>query len=244
VKTKELRIVKTKELEIVKNFDIEQFRTLVNAAFNSCIYDSDSDPQPDPVNARHKHRHPASKIGQDYYSALSLHRSDWYLANWSTAQICARATKRLREALARSGSPGEFEFGTRLAEQTIRQILPIALRLCGHHVAALRCEKEGTKEAAKAAGSSLDYMQGVISRLAGGAPSPFGTAATREATIEAVKNGIKACAGDDQVAKAAFAARCTAAAVGKSSGNGTAAGDAVMKLSADIAADILKGVYM
>jgi len=43
------------------------------------------------------------------------------------------------------------EFACRLAEQTIRQILPIALRAVGLEDAALRCEKEGTRTTAVAA---------------------------------------------------------------------------------------------
>lgn len=78
-------------------------------------------------------------------------------AEWSTNE--ARAKGMLRIAVAQLGSNeiDQAEFSRRLAEKTIRQILPVTLRrlktpTCDE--AATRCENEGSEAAAWAAAQS------------------------------------------------------------------------------------------
>lgn len=72
-------------------------------------------------------------------------------ASWSSPQ--ARAYGLRAFALAQLGTRGldERRFVTKLAELTMRRVLPIALRAVGLPVEADRCEKEGTATAAAAA---------------------------------------------------------------------------------------------
>ena len=84
-------------------------------------------------------------------------------ANWSSDEARTRGLRRL--ALAQLGSAGvldDKEFARRVAELSIRTSVPTALRAASalqrgeHHKgalldAAIRCEKEGTEEAARAA---------------------------------------------------------------------------------------------
>jgi hypothetical protein len=80
-------------------------------------------------------------------------------SRWSSSQARAAGLRRL--ALAQLGSAGvldDREFTRRVVEMTIRRVVPLALRDAARRVpahaqaleaAAVRCEHEGTREAAK-----------------------------------------------------------------------------------------------
>src|SRR5690606_26021496 len=73
-------------------------------------------------------------------------------SSWSSPT--ARATGMRKLAVAQLGSLGKLDsirFTQKLAEQTIRRLLPPILRQVGLNDAADRCEKEGTEVAAYAA---------------------------------------------------------------------------------------------
>ncbi len=81
-------------------------------------------------------------------------------SNWSSNDARAKGMRRL--AIAQLGTKDnldEKEFAKRVAEMTIRKIVPIALRATGIadlEVHAVHCETEGSSEAARAAASAAD----------------------------------------------------------------------------------------
>lgn len=79
-------------------------------------------------------------------------------ANWSTNKARAMGMRKLAIAQLGSDSIEQVAFSKIVVEQTIRQIIPLVLRMAAsrstHHgldfeKAALRCEKEGTAAAVK-----------------------------------------------------------------------------------------------
>jgi len=142
-------------------------------------------------------------------------------AYWPTPQ--ARAKRLRRFALAHIGTRdlNDKEFACRLSEQTIRQILPIALRAVGLEEAALRCAAEGTKEAARAAAG--------WAAAAGEAVWAAREAAARAGWAgEAARDSAKGSARS-----ASYTSVVVVAKVGPK-------GDSILTLSADIAAEILE----
>jgi regulator of protease activity HflC (stomatin/prohibitin superfamily) len=79
--------------------------------------------------------------------------------NWSSPQVRAKGLRRL--AVAQLGSAGALDetvFRARIVEMTIRRAVPVALRAAAMmnpthaealEAAAVRCEREGTREAAR-----------------------------------------------------------------------------------------------
>jgi len=161
-------------------------------------------------------------------------------AQWSSPQARSKGLRRF--ALAHIGTRGldEVEFSSRLAEQTIRQILPIALRKAGLEEAAARCATEGTKEAAVAAESAAE-----------GASSAHAAAYAAGAAWNAMESARAwaAAAGGAAAREAACAAcdaRSAAWAAGDAAWTADSAGgpesDEVLTLSANIAAEILENM--
>lgn len=72
-------------------------------------------------------------------------------AQWSSDMARANGLRTISIAQLGSEKLDQNEFSKLLAERTIRIVLPIALRNCGWEKEALRCEAEGTAEAAYAA---------------------------------------------------------------------------------------------
>ena len=72
-------------------------------------------------------------------------------ANWSSPTARASGMHDLGLALLGTAAIDMVEFARRLAEGTIRRVLPIALRAVGLKKEADRCEEEGTMESAAAA---------------------------------------------------------------------------------------------
>ena len=72
-------------------------------------------------------------------------------ANWSSPTARASGMHDLGLALLGTAAIDMVEFARRLAEGTIRRVLPIALRAVGLKKEADRCEEEGTMESASAA---------------------------------------------------------------------------------------------
>src|SRR6185437_5313099 len=142
-------------------------------------------------------------------------------SQWSSNATRAKGMRRL--ALVQLGTAGtldDVEFSKQLAEMAIRVVVPIALRATGIatlEAYALRCEQEGTEEAASYAASAASY-----------AASAAGAA--RAASYAA---GAARAASD-----AARAARAASYAAGAA----RAAGDAVLSKVAEAVVQILIGL--
>src|SRR5690606_33555053 len=77
-------------------------------------------------------------------------------SSWSSPKARAEGMRKL--AVAQLGSLGQIDsiqFVQRLAEQTIRRLLPPMLRQIGLHDVADRCEQEGTEQAPEAAHAAI-----------------------------------------------------------------------------------------
>ncbi len=149
-------------------------------------------------------------------------------AVWSSPQARAAGMRRLAIAqLGTAGTIDEGEFARILADLTIRQILPIALRTVGLEEEAVRCEQEGTLEAALAAKEAAVYVA-----PAGGAVYAVGAAidAADKAAYSEAPYAVAA------VVRAGDAAKAVVADAAK------AAGDAVLCLMADISVTALRRV--
>lgn len=135
---------------------------------------------------------------------------------WSSPLARAQGLRRL--GVAQLGSAGvldEREFSRRVAEMTIRRVVPIALRAAAgrvpHHAAALeaaavRCEHEGTSAAARTAAHAADVATAMIA-------AQVATHAACEAERAAWDAAAYADDVADAVAHAAVAAAATAGAV-------------------------------
>lgn len=88
-------------------------------------------------------------------------------SKWSSPEARAVGMRRLAIAQLGSDQVDQKEFARLIAEETIRQIVPIALRAAASiqkdaahamalEIAALRCEQEGTSEAALDAKTAAD----------------------------------------------------------------------------------------
>jgi hypothetical protein len=142
---------------------------------------------------------------------------------WSSPQ--ARAEGLLRLAVAQLGSAGVLdnkEFMRRVADMTIRRIVPIALRAAAKRnqkhaakleAAAVRCELEGTREAARAAAAyaaaAADAAADAAAYAAAAADAAAYAAAAADAAAYAAAYAAAAADADAAAYAAADAARDT-----------------------------------
>ena len=73
---------------------------------------------------------------------------------WSSNEARAKGMREVAVAQLGSENIDAAKFVQYVAEQTIRRIVPIVLRVAGLEAAALRCEREGTRESANAAANA------------------------------------------------------------------------------------------
>ena len=78
-------------------------------------------------------------------------------AKWSSGRARADGLHDLGLALLGTADVDKVEFVRRLAEGTIRRVIPPALRAAGLKKEATRCEEDGTRESAAAA-VAADYV--------------------------------------------------------------------------------------
>jgi hypothetical protein len=146
-------------------------------------------------------------------------------ARWSSTTARASGMHDLGLALLGTADIDRTEFVRRLAEGTIRRVLPIALRAAGLVEQADRCEREGTRRSAHAAASAAD-----AATYAAYAADAADDASARAATGDYVLANASARAAADAAADAAYAAYAAYAA---------ATADYVLRVSASLATEIL-----
>jgi hypothetical protein len=144
-------------------------------------------------------------------------------ASWSSAQARSKGLRRL--AVAQLGSMGvldDREFVRRVAEMTIRRRLPVVFRRAATlnpthaetlNSAALRCEQEGTREAARHAESvarSAYAAAAYAAASASAADAAYDAASASAAS--AADAAYAASAADAASADAAYAAAAASAA--------------------------------
>jgi hypothetical protein len=145
-------------------------------------------------------------------------------APWSSPAARAAGLHDLGLALLGTADLDPQAFVTRLAEGTIRRVLPIALRAAKLDAAADRCESEGTRESARDAAVAADADRAATAATA--------TAATHAAAFAyAAFAAAYACAYAYAATAAADAAHAAAATDG--------GGDHVLRVSAQLATEIL-----
>jgi len=108
---------------------------------------------------------------------FAIHLND---ANWSSPTARASGMHDLGLALLGTADIDRATFVRRLAEGTIRRVLPIALRAAGFAEHADRCEREGTRAAAAAAAADS-----YASAYAAAASSAYAAAASSYADAAA-----------------------------------------------------------
>jgi hypothetical protein len=140
--------------------------------------------------------------------ALKIRLND---AQWSSPQARAQGLRRL--AVAQLGSAGELDdqvFRARVVEMTIRRIVPMALRAAAQRVpthadaleaAAVRCEREGTHDAARQARSAAYAAAAAAAASAADAAA----AAAYAAYAAAYAAAAAAASAADAAAAAAYA---------------------------------------
>jgi hypothetical protein len=137
---------------------------------------------------------------------------------WSSPQARAQGLRRL--AIAQLGSAGvldETAFRARVTEMTIRRVVPLALRVAAKvnprhadrlEAAAVRCEQDGTREAAQAARA---YAYADADAYAAAGDDAYAAAAYADAAAYAAAgDDAYAAAGDDAYAAAAVDAYAAA----------------------------------
>jgi len=156
-------------------------------------------------------------------------------ANWSSPTARASGMHDLGLALLGTAAIDMVEFARRLAEGTIRRVLPIALRAVGLKKEADRCEEEGTMESASAA----SYAYYAASYAAAAA------AACRRRRAASAAAASAASAASDAASAASYAADAAAASyadrvlsVSAAAARASAA-DYVLRVSATLATEIL-----
>jgi len=149
-------------------------------------------------------------------------------ANWSSPTARASGMHDLGLALLGTAAIDMVEFARRLAEGTIRRVLPIALRAVGLKKEADRCEEEGTMESASAA----SYAYYAASYAAAAAAACRRRAASAAAASDAASAAYYAA----DAAAASYADRVlsVSAAAARAS-----AADYVLRVSATLATEIL-----
>jgi hypothetical protein len=144
-------------------------------------------------------------------------------AAWSSNTARAKGMRRI--AIAQLGTAGEIDevaFAKALAEQTIRQIVPVALRAAAElhqdamhkaalEAAAVRCEKEGSWAASWAASEAASWAASEAARAASWAASWAASEAASWAASEAARAASWAASEAARAARAASWAASEAA---------------------------------
>lgn len=170
-------------------------------------------------------------------------------APWSSPKARAAGMRKLEAAqLGSLGKLDSIKFVQKLAEQTIRRLLPPILRQIGWDGVAKRCEQEGTEEAAEAAAY-------VAANSTWAAAEVANVAFFARLAAYAACNAARAAANAARVARAAADATyaaCNAAAnaaayaadyadiATEAADAANAARDGVLTLMCDICIDILR----
>ncbi len=163
-------------------------------------------------------------------------------SSWSSNKARAKGLRRL--GVAQLGSKGvldDAEFVKRVMEMTIRCSVPAALRSAAKvnpkhadalEAAAVRCELEGTREAASAAAAAAAAAYAAYAAAASAA-----SAAASDAAYAAASAAAYAAASDAATASAAaYAAAYAAATAAASASAASAASDAATAATAATAA--------
>jgi hypothetical protein len=175
-------------------------------------------------------------------------------SNWSSDTARAKGLRRL--ALAQLGSAGvldDREFARRVVEMTIRKAVPVGLRAAARrnpkHAAALeaaavRCETEGTREAARegervAAAAYAAYAAAAAAAYAAAAAAADAAA---DAAYAAYAAYAAAAAADAAAAYAAYAAADAAAAYAAADADADADADAAARTRDRVLADYAEWV--
>jgi hypothetical protein len=164
-------------------------------------------------------------------------------ARWSSLAARADGLHDLGLALLGTADIDCATFARRLAEGTIRRVLPIALRAAGMAKDADRCELEGTREAAYAAyaeayasaRASASAVSSASSHAAARASAYAGAASAAAASAAARASAYAGAASAAAAAAAASAAAYAAAAAAAAD----YACDHVLRVSAAMATEIL-----
>jgi hypothetical protein len=164
---------------------------------------------------------------------------------WSSPAARAKGMRALSVAqLGSKGTVDDVEFSRRLAEATIRQIVPIALRAAAERVpshaealeaAAVVCERDGTREAARATAAA--YAAAAYAADAAYAAAATAVAATAVAYAAAAAYTAEAAAN---AAAAAAAYTAEAAAANANAAAAAYARDIILTKSAFLAFDVLR----
>jgi hypothetical protein len=177
-------------------------------------------------------------------------------SNWSSDTARAKGLRRL--ALAQLGSAGvldDREFARRVVEMTIRKAVPVGLRAAARrnpkHAAALeaaavRCETEGTREAARegervAAAAYAAYAAAAAAADAA-ADAAYAAYAAYDAAAAAAAADAAADAADAAAAYAAYAAADAAAAYAAADADADADADAAARTRDRVLADYAEWV--
>jgi hypothetical protein len=158
-------------------------------------------------------------------------------ARWSSPTTRALGMHDLGLALLGTADIDCATFARRMAEGTIRRVLPIALRAAGLAKHADRCEREGTHAAAYAAYAASTSASAAYAYAA----STSAYAAASEAADAAYASAAYASEAADAAADAAasaYAAEAAYAAAAAASASAPAA-DYVLRVSAALATEIL-----
>jgi hypothetical protein len=164
-------------------------------------------------------------------------------AKWSSPTARADGLHDLGLALLGTADIDRTTFMCRLAEGTIRRVLPIALRAAGMTKEADRCEREGTRDAASAAyaeayASAHADASAAYSASAARTASAASAYADAYAAAAAAYAAASAAAAATYVAHAAYSAAASAASAADYAAH-AATSDYVLRVSATLATEIL-----
>ena len=182
-------------------------------------------------------------------------------AKWSSDQARAKGMERFGLAEIGSTSIDQCRFSKIVSEQTIRQVVPIALRNAARlnpkyaeawEEAACTCEKEGTKKAARkardiaadaAAAAAAAAAYAAAAAAADDAAAAAAAYAAAEAADDAAAAAAAAAYAAAEAADASYAADAYAAAYAAyaayAAAEAAAAADQILALSAEIAVQAL-----
>ena len=169
-------------------------------------------------------------------------------ANWSSPTARASGMHDLGLALLGTAAIDMVEFARRLAEGTIRRVLPIALRAVGLKKEADRCEEEGTMESASAASyadAAAYAAAAAYAYYAASYAAASAKAACRRRRDASAASASAFAAASDAASAASYAADAAAASyadrvlsVSAAAARASAA-DYVLRVSATLATEIL-----
>jgi hypothetical protein len=164
-------------------------------------------------------------------------------ARWSSPTARASGMHDLGLALLGTADIDCATFVRRLAEGTIRRVLPIALRVAGLVEQADRCEREGTRDAAYAVSSAVSSAASAVSSASSHAAAyaAYAASADSDYAAAAAADSAAARAADYAAAAAADSASAAASAAAASAASAAAdsARDHVFRVSAAMATEIL-----